>query len=310
MYEKKLLIVLGVYKPDGFLSELLDSLSTQTFKNFDILITDDSEEKSLNLKEIKDRFIKYKINVFYRSGPRDGFAKNFIYGLKVLKKSYEYYAFCDQDDIWFKEKIEKSLNKLESLNSGNFRLYCSRTEIIDSKGKHIGYSPKFIKPPSFKNSLVQSLAGGNTMVFCEKLRNIIVRSTANEKEISSHDWIAYICATACGGQVIYDVNAHIGYRQHKKNLVGSNTSVSARIKRINMLFKGRLKRWNNQNQKIIQNIFENLTSDNKNTFVEFKCLKNEPDLVKRIKRFLSMGLYRQTFSGNIGMFLAIVFNKF
>jgi hypothetical protein len=52
-------------------------------------------------------------------------------------------------------------------------VYCSRTILVDVNGNQIGCSPLFTKKPSFANALVQSIAGGNTMVFNKKARDLI-----------------------------------------------------------------------------------------------------------------------------------------
>src|SRR5690606_36468867 len=101
----------------------------------------------------------------------------------------DFYAYADQDDIWMPDKLSRALVFLER-NLDQAAMYCSRTELVTSCGKSVGkMSPLFPKLPTFVNALVQSLAGGNTMVInhraCELLRK------AGEVHVVSHDWWTY-----------------------------------------------------------------------------------------------------------------------
>jgi hypothetical protein len=51
------------------------------------------------------------------------------------------YAFCDQDDIWHKNKISNALAQLERLDNNFANIYCGRTRLVDEDGSFIGYSP-------------------------------------------------------------------------------------------------------------------------------------------------------------------------
>lgn len=48
----------------------------------------------------------------------------------------DYYAFCDQDDIWFPDKLHKALECLEKLPNGK-KLYCSNL-LIYANGRNEG----------------------------------------------------------------------------------------------------------------------------------------------------------------------------
>ena len=99
-------------------------------------------------------------------GPKKGFAQNFLSlaSKKSIKSSL--YCFCDQDDIWIPEKLEKAIEKIDKNEKFKIPiLYGGRTIYIDENKNRIGFSPLFKKEPKFNNALVQNIAGGNTMVF-------------------------------------------------------------------------------------------------------------------------------------------------
>lgn len=186
-------------------------------------------------------------------------------------------------------------------------LYCSRTELIDEQGHHIGYSPLFKKKPDFKNALIQNIGGGNTMVFNKKTLELL-KMTPNIHNIVSHDWWAYILTTGAGGKVIYSPKADILYRQHQSNLIGSNQGLRPRLKRIKGLLDGKFKVWNNIHIKELSLISNLLTEENKILLKLFSKAK-EKHFPVSLYYYNQLKLYRQTFLGNLGLLFAILINK-
>ena len=83
----------------------------QTYKNINLLISDDCSpnkevEKTLEEYAKKDKRIK-----IYKTEHNLGYTKNFEYLLQ--KSTSKYICFSDHDDIWYPQKIEKSLEKLK-----------------------------------------------------------------------------------------------------------------------------------------------------------------------------------------------------
>ena len=132
--KNKVCVLLSTYNGEKFLEKQLNSLFSQTYKNFDLLIRDDgSNDNTINILE------KYKIN--YLKGKNIGVIKSFFKLLEIaLHKEYEYFLFCDQDDIWELDKIEKQLFFISSKNQKLPILVHSDMQIIDEKDKIISES--------------------------------------------------------------------------------------------------------------------------------------------------------------------------
>lgn len=151
-----------------------------------------------------------------------------------------------------------------------FLLYCSRTENIDESGKELKTtSPLFQKEPSFANALVQSIAGGNTMVFNKKALHLL--QTAGIQKVISHDWWAYLLITGAGGSVFYDPKPQVKYRQHDKNLIGANVSFLTRTKRLKMLTQGAFRDWNTFNINALQSNKDHLSLSSKKNSRHIHC---------------------------------------
>ncbi|WP_052205881.1 glycosyltransferase family 2 protein [Pantoea rodasii] len=298
-------ILMGTYNGEKYLEEQLQSIASQTYTNWNLIVSDDGSTDS-TCELIEQFSLNYPNKVVLLKGPGKGFAANFFNMLQRDDINSDFYAFCDQDDIWLDDKLESAVMQLNSVPQNEYKLYGSRTKLIDSDGKSIGYSPCFMKAFCFNNALLQSYAGGNTMVFSRGLKQLFETLPADLK-IVSHDWILYIICSAMNGTVIYDREPKILYRQHGQNLVGSNTGLLSKVTRFNRLFAGEFKTWSKMNCMALDCIKENMPNENKIDYVRFNSLKN--GLVKRIANFIFGGFYRQSFIETCAFFIMNVFRK-
>jgi len=300
-------ILLCTYNGASHLQAQLDSIAKQTHKNWVIYASDDGSTD--NTKDILAEFsaIHAENRVELYDGPKKGFARNFYSLLSRKEVVADYYAFCDQDDIWDSDKLETAIEYMSRIDSRKAVLVCGRTRYVNNELKQIGHSPLFKKSPSFKNALVQSIAGGNTMLINNRARYLICK-VSEDKEIVSHDWMCYLIVSAVGGVVYYDPVPHIGYRQHGSNLVGANSSFKERVFRLKGLFKGTFKKWNNLNAELLADVVSEMSEENKSTYDNFRRSRSCSYLKNLYYAFRS-GVYRQTFLGTAGLIVAYLFRK-
>jgi glycosyltransferase involved in cell wall biosynthesis len=300
------LILMCTYNGQDFLEKQLASIKHQTCHDWHVAISDDgSEDATVNIAN-RYRYLWGEHKVSLWRGPCRGYARNFISAVCNKNLSARYYAWCDQDDVWDAHKLQAALEWLQSVPEEVPALYFGRTELVDKAGAALGYSPLFRRPPSFANALVQNIGGGNTMVLNHAAR-LLLEEAAQNLDIVSHDWWAYLLVTGVGGNVFYDATPYVHYRQHGANLVGSNCGWKARIVRIRMLFQGRFRHWNATNIAGLETIQHRLTDENRLTLETFKALRSRhfPGRLLSLKR---SGVYRQTLLGNLGLLLATVIN--
>ncbi|GFM80451.1 hypothetical protein PSCICN_11430 [Pseudomonas cichorii] len=223
----------------------------------------------------------------------------------------DFYAWCDQDDIWDENKLQVAVSWLQSVPQNEPAIYLGRTELISEQGEVLGYSPLFTRPPSFANALVQNIGGGNTMVFNHAARCLIQDTSEHlallSLDIVSHDWWAYLLVTGVGGHVRYDPKPYVRYRQHDGNLVGSNAGWRARIVRIRLLLKGRFRDWNTTNIAALEAVILYLPNDSRDLLEQLKALRS-PSLAVRLASLRRTDLYRQTRLGNLGLLMAVLIN--
>jgi hypothetical protein len=205
------------------------------------------------------------------------------------------------------DKLERSIRWLASVPAGVPALYCSRTMLVDGDDRIIGLSPLFRKYTSFANALMQNIGGGNTMVFNNAARELLMQA-GRDIGVVAHDWWVYLAVMACGGRVHYDVEPTARYRQHGNNLVGSNSDARSRLTRIKMLWDGRFKELNDLHIRALESLSGRMTRESMITLASFERARNTW-LIPRLVAFARIGLYRQTRLGNLGLIAATLFNR-
>jgi len=302
-------ILLCTYNGAAFIKDQINSIEEQTFSKWVLWVSDDgSDDHTLDiLNQLKSRHPAGQVNII--AGPRNGSTKNFQSLACNTQVSAKWYAFCDQDDIWDSNKLTRAINWLKLQSTVTPSLYCSTTTLVDEQNTTIGKSVAFKKPPSFRNALVQNIASGNTMVFNQAAMDLIRHAGLISKPVV-HDWWLYLLVTGSGGNVYYDHEPTVRYRQHSANLIGAGSGLCQRLSRLLKIFRGQYKGWNDQNLDALSRNSQLLTKENQYTLDEFKTTRTEKNPVRRALRTKRLGLYRQTTLGNASLYLALLFGKY
>lgn len=300
-------ILLATYNGARHLAEQLDSIVAQTHDDWTIHVSDDgSTDGTLALLlTYRERLGADRLVLW--QGPRAGYSRNFMSMLHRDDIDGDYVAFSDQDDVWDRDKLQKALLALDAMPPGTPALYGGRSRLIDETGRAFGFSPLFARRPSFANALVQSLAGGNTMLLDRHARALMCRAPADARVVS-HDWWAYLVVSGAGGRVIYDREPTLGYRQHAENIIGSNAGVGARLRRMADMVGGRHREWNEANVALLAGMRDALGDDERERFDHF-VRGRAAWLLPRLWHFARAGLYRQTAIGNAGLLLAALLGR-
>ena len=211
------------------------------------------------------------------------------------------------DDVWEADKLTRALTSLAHVDPATPALYCCRTRLIDELGHTIGYSPLFSKAPHFRNAIVQSIAGGNTMVFNAAARRLLIRA-GGDVAVPAHDWWLYILVTAMGGMVRYDFHPSVRYRVHGANAVGANCTFRARLTRIRLLLQGRLRTWTDMHAAALLPLVSDISPEGRKILIEFLDARRA-NAFRRIVYIYVLRIYRQTLAGNIALFLAFLLRK-
>ncbi|MBE0705174.1 MAG: glycosyltransferase family 2 protein [Afipia sp.] len=307
VFKPQVAVLMAVRNGERFLSQQLDSLAGQESVGVDLWISDDgSSDASIDLiRRCADSGTLGRVELV--DGPRRGFAENFRSLIVRAEIKADFYAFCDQDDVWDEDKLAHAIEWLKTQPAGKPALYCSRTRIIAPSGKVIGQSPRFPRPPGFRNAIVQSIAGGNTMVMNRAARDLVAEAS-RRTDFVSHDWWCYMIVSGAGGNVHYCSQPRVGYRQHDGNLVGENNTWRARMSRLGFLMRGRFKEWNDRNISGLA-ACSDLLSDDARLTLDLFMRSREGRLSARLLSLWRSGVYRQTILGGWGLYLACIVRR-
>jgi glycosyltransferase involved in cell wall biosynthesis len=289
-----------------FLDEQLKSIADQNHTNWTLFASDDgSTDKTKNILE---RFSQgFQQRVLVRDGLGKGVCVNFLSLAIDPTIDADYYAFSDQDDIWYPDKLRRALNWLTSVPDNIPALYCGRTELMSADGQAGGFSPLFTRPPTFENALVQNLAGGNTMVFNRATKALL--ECVGKRDVVLHDWWLYQLVSAAGGRIHYDAQPMVKYRQHWHNVIGSNQGWRARFSRIRTMLGGRVHDFNAKNIAALNTMPSQLITPHNRKVLMLFAKATTASLFTRLIYLKRSGVYRQTFTGNCGLVAAALIKK-
>jgi glycosyltransferase involved in cell wall biosynthesis len=99
----KVSIIIPVYNRNELLQHTLDSVKSQTFDDYEVIVVDDGSTTEIEVPEWV-KLIRLEDNSGASAVPRNE-------GMKVAKG--EYFVFLDSDDIWEPTFLEKCVNVIE-----------------------------------------------------------------------------------------------------------------------------------------------------------------------------------------------------
>lgn len=311
MGRSRIQILLATYNGARFIKQQLDSIGCQSENNLSLLISDDgSVDDTLNIIESKVKDLHSVRMHQIILGPRKGFQVNFLNLLRSADLDCEYFAFCDQDDVWRNNKLERAILRLqESAKRGVPALYCSASILIDESGGQIGYSGTQKKVPSFENSLVQNIAPGCTFVFNRAALFYLQRMKV--LKYIAHDWMVYQIMAAIGGVIVYDQYPTIYYRCHGNNTIGVPVGFSSRLA---YAFRG----WRGGGTSLMTSeassvlndlYYDDMSERNRyilNNFMKFKASKN---ILFRMYYLYKSGVRKNRFIGNVNILMGACLGK-
>ncbi len=218
--EEKIDVLLATYNGEMYLKEQLDSILNQTYKNINLIISDDCSTDSTReiLKEYEKKDSRIKI---YLQDKNLGYIRNFEFLLSKVESNY--YALSDQDDVWLEDKIEKLYKKMIDTNSD--LVHCD-LEVVDkdlntiykSRWKKMNLLKK-VKYDDIRSVYLYNCVTGCTILSKRKFIKDIL-PLPNKSKYMPHDyWISLVVAQK--GKIAHTDEKLILYRQHGNNEIGT-----------------------------------------------------------------------------------------
>ena len=214
-------VILCTYNGEKYLCELLDSLEAQTRKYDELIIADDNSSDKTN-SIINDYAINRANVTILHNKKGKGAARNFLEASLLAKGDIVF--FCDQDDIWIKDKLEKMCDIMQE-NAGINMLASSLIPIYESRKKPIQSRLALEKQPA--DGRIEKVAidaknfnikrSGCTM--CVR-KDYLYKIWPAWVPGWYHDDFVWKCSVMNGSAAIYN------YVTVKRRIHDSNTSIS------------------------------------------------------------------------------------
>ena len=229
--EPKVVVLMSAYNGEKYIQEQIESILAQTYSNMKIYVRDDgSKDQTLNILEKYENDNK----IVLLKGENKGFIGSFFSLLKECEKA-DYYAWCDQDDIWLPEKIARAVERLEKNKNDVPTLYFSDYDYYDQNMHFQKHGLDHKRGPSFANSLMDCISLGVNSVFNHKAREMMLEKIP--KHSCGHDWWTYMVCAAFGN-VIYDRGyVSVKYRRLEESVSpGGKNFIATQIWRFKKFF--------------------------------------------------------------------------
>ena len=305
MKKKEIAILMASYNGGAFIATQLDSILSQTYRNWKLYIHDDgSTDDTMNI--IKKYVSKFPQKIFIVKGPRTGGAKyNFFYLMNEVNA--DYIMFSDQDDYWLPTKIEKTLKKLLELENNNPHIPVvtyTDLSVVDQNLKIISnkmsrYQALKMTNTHFNKLMIQNVVTGCTMMINKACRDLAIKCKDYDS-IIMHDWWCALIASHFG-KIGYLDEPLILYRQHGDNSVGAKKVYDIKYvaSKINHINKQKLSVIKAEKQILL---FAKTYKINKAYIVEYGNL-NKRNKLNRIYFFIKHHIFKSGLIRNIGLFL-------
>ncbi len=151
-------IIMPAYNCGDFIGTTLESVMSQTYKNWEVIIVDDCSKDNttevVKLYSLKNPRIKY-----YKLDTNSGAAVARNKAIDLA--SGKYMAFLDSDDVWFPEKLSK---QVKFMKNNNYSFSCTSYTKIDDKGNFLNRIIE-AKIKSNYNGLLKTCPGNSTVIY-------------------------------------------------------------------------------------------------------------------------------------------------
>lgn len=305
-------IILSAYNGERYIGELIDSVLASSYHDFRLNIFDDCSSDSTCeiVSSYHDKFPE-KIRLF-KNPSNMGSTLSFLSGLaRVAEEGGDYFMFCDQDDVWLKDKIAitlRTMNRLEKKNGTAVPLLVFTDALLTDENLNYSRASFYktnhldVHKTDFARCLMENKCIGCTMMLNRPLALLIEDFGS---EIRYHDWWTLLAASAFGYVRFLNVPT-ILYRQHESNQVGQHSFGEYVKTRLGAKedVKRRLELTYEQAGFFEQVFGDRLSEKKRKKLKEFNSLKNYR-LWKRRRVLIRYGFFKSGLVRNIGLLLFV-----
>lgn len=302
-FSPKIVVVMSSYNGANVLERQLDSIFTQKDVDVCVYVRDDgSSDATINvLTNYKNN--KQKDKLIVEIGDNVGWQRSFLLALKNAPEA-DYYAFSDQDDFWFENKLINGINHIQSrVENGPILFHCNKIstdEKLTPLKKQVKRIPAALNR---QNAIVQEYVQGCSIVMNRSAKELVTRITPQNK--IPHDfWCALVCFLF--GKIIYDDKPYFYHITYGTNASGEGFLWKSRLQRLKKFFaKGNV--YYIPITEILETYSDLLTEKDKIFLSKLRDYKKSFD--DKLFLLFSPKFRRASIVGTLSLKLSIIFNK-
>lgn len=214
----KLAILMSTYNGSKFLRQQLESIQNQICDcAIDIWVRDDGSSDDTH-KILEEYAADGRLQWYTAENLKP--AKSFL-DLVIHCPGYDYYAFSDQDDVWYPDKLQRGIDNIRDLNIPAMSF--ANAHLVDGTLNSLGRNVHRNLPNvDFYSITCGANIMGCTIVFNSMLAKLI-QCAPMPKELIMHDYYLGVVCTLHDGVIVYDHVPCMDYRQHGNNVIGSSS---------------------------------------------------------------------------------------
>ncbi|MGV8851203.1 MAG: glycosyltransferase family 2 protein [Rhodoglobus sp.] len=228
-------VLLATHNGRRWLPEQLDSVFAQEGVEVEVFVRDDASTDGTAewLAELAASEPRLTLSP---SGDASGSAAaNFYRLVQLAPTDFEFYSFCDQDDIWVPTKLASHVQLIRTLGADGVS---SNVTSFTASGERSLVKKDF--PQRRFDYLLESPGPGSTFLISNRLATLTrdyLNSPAAATPPEHHDWLIYVLARAHGWVWHIDAVPTVEYRQHDANVMGANVGARSALSRLALVRK-------------------------------------------------------------------------
>ena len=299
---KKITVVMSAYNGSKYIEAQLDSIFQQVGVKVLCYVRDDgSTDDTL---QVLKKYASTSGELIICEGENVGWERSFLLALKDAPQA-DYYAFADQDDIWFEDKLISGIKMLEKEGSKNkpCMYHCNKISVTEDLKPLAHQVRRTPRPLNRQNALIQEYAQGCSIIMNENARQLVTKYIPREK--IAHDfWCGLLCYLF--GEVIYDNIPHFYHISHGNNASGEGHIIGSWKRRLKKFFAGGTVYFTPFSD--LEEGFKRRLTDSDLVFL-YRVKTYKKSLKNKLSLLFSINFVRDSFIGTCSLKLAILLNK-
>ena len=205
-------IITPTYNSEKFIKKTIDSILTQSYSNWELILVDDASNDS-TVRIINDTIKKSTNCKLIQNSINQGAGVSRNLGIQEAKG--DFIAFLDADDIWKPNKLE---TQIKYMVENNVDVCYSSYDLIDENGIKLNKRVNSLPILSYRKLLKSNYVGNLTGMYnCKSLGKVV-----SNKLRKRQDWILWLYAIKKSGKPAKGIKESLAYYRVRKNSMSYN----------------------------------------------------------------------------------------